>query len=57
MYIFERKARYYEKRHQRTADRRIVVSPMVDAKAREVAKALGIEVFSYSEEVTGLAPG
>jgi hypothetical protein len=57
MYIFERKVRYYEKRHQRTADRRIVVSPMVDAKAREVAKALGIEVFSYSEEVTGLASG
>jgi hypothetical protein len=55
IYIFERKARYYEKRHQRTADRLIVVSPMVDAKAREVAKALGIEVFSYSEEVTGLA--
>jgi hypothetical protein len=30
---------------------------MVDAKAREVARALGIEVFSYSEEVTGLASG
>lgn len=54
MYIFERKARYYEKRHQRTANRRIVISPMVDAKAREVAKALGIEVFGYSEDVTGL---
>ena len=55
MYIFERKARYYEKRHQRTVDRLIAVSPMVDAKARVVAKALGIEVFSYSDEVTGLA--
>jgi len=55
MYIFERKVRYYEKRHQRTVDRLIVVSPMVEAKAREVARAVGIEVFSYSEEVTGLA--
>jgi hypothetical protein len=55
MYIFERKVRYYEKRHQREAHRRIVVSPMVDAKAREVAKALDIEVFSYSDDITGLA--
>ena len=55
MYIFERKVRFYEKRHQRVADRRIVVSPMVDAKAREVAKALEIEVFGYAEDVTGLA--
>ncbi len=54
MYIFERKVRYYEKRHHRIADRRIVVSPMVDAKAKEVAKTLGIEIFSYSEDVTGL---
>ena len=55
MYIFERKVRFYEKRHQRIADRKIVISPMVDAKARIVAQALEIEVFSYSDEVTGLA--
>ena len=55
MYIFERKVRFYEKRHQRMADRKIVISPMVDAKARVVAQALGIEVFSYSDDVTGLA--
>ena len=55
MYIFERKVRFYEKRHQRIADRKIVISPMVDAKARVVAQALEIEVFSYSDEVTGLA--
>lgn len=54
MYIFERKVKFYETRHQRTANRRMVISPMVDAKAREVAKALGIEIFSYSDEVTGL---
>ena len=55
MYIFERKVRFYEKRHQRMADRKIVISPMVDAKARVVAQALEIKVFSYSDEVTGLA--
>ena len=54
MYIFERKVRFYEKRHQRIADRKIVISPMVDAKACVVAQALAIEVFSYSDEVTGL---
>jgi hypothetical protein len=55
MYIFDRKVRYYEQRHNRHADRRIAVSPMVDAKAQVVARSLGIEVFSYAEDVTALA--
>ena len=37
MYIFEGKARFYERRHQRTANRLIVISPMIDARARKVA--------------------
>ena len=52
MYAFERKARFYEKRHGRQADRLLVVSPMVDEKARAVADKLGIEVYSYAEDVT-----
>ena len=51
MYIFERKARFYEQRHQRKADRLIVVSPMIDARARKVAEKLGIEIFSDSSQV------
>jgi hypothetical protein len=51
MYAFERKARFYEKRHKRKADRLLVISPMVDDKAREVAQKLGIEVYSYAEDV------
>jgi len=51
MYLFERKARFYAKRHERVVDRRIVVSPMVEARAREVAAELGIEVYSYAEDV------
>ena len=51
MYIFERKARFYEQRHQRKADRLIVVSPMIDARARKVAEKLGIEMFSDSSQV------
>jgi len=51
MYIFERKVRFYEKRHQRKADRMLVISPMVDQKAQSVAQRLGIEVYSYAEDV------
>ncbi len=51
MYAFERKVRFYEKRHERRADRMIIVSPMVDAKAMRVAQKLGIEVYSDSTYV------
>ena len=54
MYIFERKARYYEQRHQRTANRLIVISPMIDARARKVAEQLGIETYGDSTEVDAL---
>ncbi len=52
MVIFERKVRFYEKRHQRKVDRALVISPMVDAPARALAAELDIEVYSYAEEVT-----
>jgi hypothetical protein len=48
MYIFERKARFYEKRHGRQANRLIVISPMIDARARKVAEQLGIETYGDS---------
>ncbi len=51
MYIFERKVRFYEKRHKRRADRLLVISPMVDERAKEAARRLGIEVYSYAEDV------
>ncbi len=51
MYIFERKARFYEQRHQRKADRLIVISPMIDARAQPVAKRLGIETYGDSLDV------
>ena len=52
MVIFERKVRFYEKRHNRKADRTLVISPMVDARAMALATELGIEVYSYAEDVT-----
>ncbi len=54
MYIFERKVRFYEKHHQRKADRLIVISPMIDPKAQAVADQLGIETYCDSTEVEKL---
>jgi hypothetical protein len=54
MYIFERKARYYERRHDRRADRLIVISPMIDARALAVAERLGIDTYGDSTEVQAL---
>jgi len=54
MYIFERKARFYEKRHGRQANGLIVSSPMIDARARQVAERLGIEIYGDSLEVETL---
>ncbi|HRW64210.1 MAG TPA: hypothetical protein P5032_00425 [Candidatus Competibacter sp.] len=52
MYSFDRKARYYEWRHQCPAQRKIAVSPMVPQAARAVTDKLGIEVFGHAEDVT-----
>jgi len=54
MYIFERKARFYETRHNRKADRLIVISPMIDPKAKKVAKLLNIETYSDSLDMESL---
>ncbi len=54
MYIFERKARFYEKRHQRKAKRLIVISPMIDPRALKVAEELGIATYGDSLEVKTL---
>ena len=51
MYIFERKVRFYEKRHQRKASEMIVISPMVAPNALPVAEKLGIRVYSSAEDV------
>ena len=54
LHIFERKARYYESRHNRKADRLIVISPMIDPQAQMLAEQLHIETYSDSEEVESL---
>ena len=54
MYIFDRKATFYENRHQRSVTRKIVMCPMVDHRALPVADNLGIEIYSYSDQVKEL---
>ena len=54
VYTFEKKVRFYEKRHQRQATRLLIISPMVDDKARWIADELGIEVFDDSLDVESL---
>ncbi len=51
MHIFERKARFYERKHNRKANQLIVISPMVDQRAEALAEKLGITVYSYPEKV------
>ncbi len=46
MYTLERKARFYEKHHNKTVDRMIAISPMVAPNAHKVAQDLGIEIYS-----------
>ena len=54
MYAFERKARFYERLHDRKASRLLVISPMIEAKAQKVAERLGIETFAEPEDVETL---
>jgi len=51
MYFFERKARFYERRYKRRADRLIAISAMIDEPAESVARELGIETYWDSSEV------
>lgn len=54
IYTFERKVQYYQRRHGRTATRKIVISPMVRPEARPVAERLGVEIFGSADEVSPL---
>jgi hypothetical protein len=51
MFIFYKKAKFYEDKYKRKSDRLIVISPMVDDNAREVARELRIKIYSYADEI------
>lgn len=51
MHAFNKKVIFYETKHNVKVQRKIVISPMVDNYAMELAKDLGIEVYSYVDRV------
>lgn len=54
MYTFDRKVAFYQKRHQRPVNRKLVISPMVDDRALPVAETLGIEVYSHADAIDNI---
>ena len=44
--IFSRKVDFYERKHQRKADRRLVITPFLDPRAAGLPEKLGIEVYA-----------
>lgn len=51
MHAFIRKIKYYENRHECKANRKIVISPMIDERAKVLADKMGIEIYSYADDV------
>jgi len=51
MHAFHRKVEFYEKRHQRAATRKLVISPMVEERAKSLAAELGVEVYTHAGDV------
>jgi hypothetical protein len=51
MHMFHKKAEFYQKKHNRKAQRLMVISPMIDKKASELARDLGIQTYSYVEDI------
>ncbi|MCD6506319.1 DUF3782 domain-containing protein [Candidatus Poribacteria bacterium] len=49
--IFERKARFYQEREDKTVDRKIIISPFLDPGAEDMARGFGIEVFTDANQV------
>ena len=51
VYTFARKVEFYEKRHQRQATRKIIITPMLHPVALGLPEKLGLEAYSYSDKV------
>ncbi len=51
VYFFDKKVRFYEQKHGQKANRKLLISPMVEDRALPVAKKLGVEIYSFAQEV------
>jgi len=52
LYSFSRKVDFYERKHQRKADRRLVITPFLDPRAAGLPEKLGIEVYADPKQVS-----
>jgi hypothetical protein len=48
---FQRKAEFYTRRTGLPVARCILISPMVDPRARDLARQMGMEIYTYPEDV------
>ena len=51
VYTFFRKVEFYKEKEGKEVKRRIIVSPMIEPSAMDVIKDLGIEYFTYPEDM------
>ncbi len=49
--IFARKVEFYERHENKKVSRKILISPMIEPKAREFAEELGIQTFTAPEDI------
>ena len=54
IYAFYRKVKFYEEKEEKKVSRKIIISPMIDPRAKKVAEELGIEIYTYPEYITTL---
>ncbi len=54
VYAFDRKVKFYEEKEKRKVDRKIIISPMIDPRAKPVIEKLGIEAYSFPDQVENL---
>ncbi len=54
VYAFDIKVKFYEEKKKRKVDRKIITSPMIDPRAKPVIEKLGIEAYSFPDQVEDL---
>jgi len=46
VYTFDNKVSFYEKRHQVKVNRKLIITPMLDPRAKELVETLGMKVYT-----------
>ena len=54
VYAFDRKVKFYEEKEGKKVSRKIVIAPMIDPGVKEIAKTLGIEIYTYPDYIEEL---